>query len=174
MKVLGRELSRGYLFIIKAIGLIIIWKIAYLQVIAPYTPINRWLTQMVGVSTAGFFDWFGQKSYFDGQFLFINDIQSVLVADGCNGLELFALFLGFLIISPGSFLGKFLYSLGGVLLIFLANIIRVYLLGFNYLNNPSTFEFNHKYTYLGFVYLIIFTLWILWIEVINKRKFIEA
>lgn len=174
MRLFGKKLSAGQLFIIKAVGLIVIWKMAYALVIAPYTSINPWLTNAVGVSTATFFDWFGMTSHFYHGFLYINDLPSVFIGNPCNGLELHALFLGFLLISPGAVWKKILYSCLGILLIFLANIVRVYLLGFNYVNNPSTFEFNHKYTYLGLVYVLIFVLWIVWIEVINKRKIVEA
>ncbi|MEQ8471347.1 MAG: archaeosortase/exosortase family protein [Marinoscillum sp.] len=174
MRLFGKKLSAGQLFIIRALGLIVVWKVAYSMVIAPYTTINPWLTNAVGSSTAAFFDWFGMNSQFQNGFLYINNLQSVFIGHPCNGLELHALFIGFLLISPGTVLKKVLYTCVGVMLIFLANIVRVYLLGFNYVNNPSTFEFNHKYTYLGLVYLLIFILWIVWIEVVNKRRIVEA
>lgn len=171
MQLTGIKLRSGHWFIIKAVALILLWKLAYVWVIEDHTNINPWLTNLVGSSTSIFFNWFGQNSQFDGYALTIGGLRSVTIAHACNGLELHALFLGFILITPGRPLIKVIYSLGGIVLIFLINVCRVYLLGLNYLNNLSTFEFNHKYTYLGMVYLLIFLLWIVWIEWINKKHF---
>jgi exosortase/archaeosortase family protein len=158
-------------FIIKAVSLVLIWEVSYFTFISKYTGIDSWLTGKVGESTGYVFNWLGLKSHFDGKYLYINEMKSVLVADGCNGLGLFALFIGFILITPGKIIHKLLYSLVGLSLLFFANLTRVYLLGVNYINNPSTFVFNHKYTYLWAVYLIVFALWMIWLEIINKKHF---
>jgi exosortase/archaeosortase family protein len=161
-------------FITKAISLVLLWEIVYDTLISKHTNIDFWLTNKVGESTGQLFNWLGKSSHFDGRYLYVDNIKSVVVADACNGLGLFALFLGFIIITPGKILHKFLYSIAGLTVLFFINMTRVYLLSVNYLKNPSTFEFNHKYTYLWLIYLAVFFLWILWLEVINKKHFARS
>ncbi len=165
------KISAQYRFAIRAVSLIILWKALYWGFILPFTSLNPWLTNKVGASAAGVFNWLGASSSFDGLYLYVSNTKSVLIGDPCNGLELFVLFIGFIVITPGKWIHKIVYGFLGLSILFFVNVVRVYLLGFNYLKSPATFEFNHKYTYLLFVYAIIGVLWFLWIEVINKKHF---
>ena len=174
MEILGHSLRPKHWFVVKAVSLLILWKIIYAWIISDYTSIDYRLTKLVANSSSYLFQWFGHESQFTGTCITIDGVPSVCITNPCNGLELYPLFVAFIFITPGRILHKILYSLLGVAIIFLTNTIRVYLLGINFVNNPSTFEFNHKYTYLWFVYLFIFILWIVWIEVINKKNFGKA
>ncbi|MFT6337734.1 MAG: exosortase/archaeosortase family protein [Parvicella sp.] len=170
----NKEIKPGYWFIIKAISLMVLWKVMYYSGFLDSSGINSWLTNRVGGDTSIFFQLIGYDSQFDQSNLVIDGIRSVFIGHPCNGLELHALFLGFIIITPGKLIVKFWYGVLGIALIYGINILRVYLLGTNFINNPSTFEFNHKYTYLGLVYLLVFILWIIWVEVVNKKSLAQA
>lgn len=163
----------GQWLIIKGIALILFLKTIYILIIAKYTNVDDWLTRAVGSSTAKLCSWLGRESRFEEGFLILSGIRSVYIGNACNGLELYALFSGFLLITPGKLLSKALYVLLGSGLIFLINTARVYLLGINFIHNPSTFEFNHKYTYLGLVYLAVFVLWMVWVELISKKELVR-
>lgn len=78
------------------------------------------------------------------------------VGSACNGLELFALFVGFIVCFPGSILPKVLFSVLGTGFLFSINILRELALSFNFLYFRSSLEFNHKYTYAIAVYVIVF------------------
>jgi exosortase/archaeosortase family protein len=171
MTLFGKEIRSSHWFIFRAISLIVLWKVFYFLILIPFFNINEWLTNNVGNTTSSLFNVFSRESLFDGRYLFIEGQKSVIIADSCNGLEVYALFVGFIIMAPGRLITKIIYCLGGLAILFSSNILRVYLLGLNYLNNYSTFEFNHHYTYQGLIYLIIFALWLIWIEVINKKYF---
>ena len=174
MKVFGTKISSRNWFITKAIVLILCWQFVYHMVLAPYTSIDEWLTKNVGNGTAWVFRQFGEDSSFREGYLYVNGVRSVGIADPCNGLELYALFIGFILITPGRLITKVVFGLFGFTLLYTANIGRVYLLGVNFLKNPASFEFNHKYTYLWSVYFIVFVLWMVWIEVINKKSFAKS
>jgi len=105
-----------------------------------------------------------------GEYLIINEVRSVGVGNSCNGLEVMALFIGFLLIVPGNWQRKTGYMFFGLALIYGANVVRVILLGYNYMENPQTFEFNHKYTYKIAVYAVVFLLWVLWVEKLSGLK----
>ena len=97
--------------------------------------------------------------------LVYSDKQAVLlVADACNGLELFALFTGFILAFPGKWKYKAIFIPAGIFLIFLINVLREIALSLNYKFFQETFELNHKYTYVFIVYIFVFIIWRYWLK----------
>ena len=94
----------------------------------------------------------------------IDNEPVVLVADECNGLELFVLYAGFIICFPGKIKFKLIFIPIGILLIYFVNVIREIVLALNYKFFRESFEFNHKYTYVLIVYIFVFILWRIWIK----------
>lgn len=105
--------------------------------------------------------------------IYIDSTPAVLVADPCNGLELFALFIGFFLCFPGSWISKTIFIIFGVTFLFLLNILREIMLALNYHYFQSSFDFNHKYTFAIFVYLAVFLIWRFWLNrymIISHKK----
>ncbi len=175
------QLTRLQQFLVKGIGLLVIWQIVYSMMLEPSGVIDLPLTYLVSEGATTALNWLGVDSYYEsyqhklepalsGTILYIDGVQSVGIGNACNGLEIMVLFIGFLLIFPGKANTKIWYLLFGLLLIYIANIIRVILLGINYIESPSTFDFNHKYTYKIAVYVIVFILWVIWVEKLSGVK----
>lgn len=165
------NLHPGIRFVIKALIMILIWKVVYVYIIYPHTSLNFWLTNLVGNTSATFLNWLGHHSEFDhGRYIVINGVKSVIVDHSCNGLELLALFLGFMVLTNGAVIKRVVFSLLGLVIVYIINALRVMLLGLNFIYYPNSFEFNHKYLYLGVVYLVILGLWLIWTDVIRGKK----
>lgn len=86
----------------------------------------------------------------------------VHIEHGCNGIALMVLFAGFILAYPGPWRKKLWYIPAGVVVIHLVNILRVAGLAINHQVSHSSFEFNHKYTFLIIVYAFVFWLWMIW------------
>lgn len=160
-------------FIIKAVIVFVIWQILYQGFVKPDGRVDDWLTEAVSESTVFGLILVGFDSYQKDNVIYINGEQSVMVGDACNGLELFALFAGFLIAFPGKFWSKVVYSGIGILVIAFANVIREMLLAINYNYFRASFELNHKYTYALAVYALVFVIWMHWLNrysVVAKAK----
>lgn len=103
--------------------------------------------------------------------------HSIWVGDPCNGLELFALFAGFVIAYPGKWKNKLLFIPIGIVVIHLVNVIRVAALAYIVYLNPDWLAFNHTYTFTITVYSLVFLLWYLWASGWNfcpdKEKTVE-
>lgn len=82
------------------------------------------------------------------------------IADGCNGLELFILYIGFIIAIPASWKRKLLFALAGVLIIHVVNILRCVGLAFIAINWRGQFEFAHHYLFKVIVYGVVFLMWV--------------
>jgi exosortase family protein XrtF len=114
---------------------------------------------------------FGFKDHFQAidQFIFCDGRKQLRVGEECNGVVLFALFAGFVLCYPGSWKHKLWFIPLGMLLIMLANVLRISLLTINYKYYRSSFAFNHHVTFTYLVYLFIFLLWVVWVNKFGKK-----
>lgn len=101
----------------------------------------------------------GELAYMD--FLFLNNKKIVGVADGCNALELYVLYVGFLLSFPSSIKRIFFFSITGIIAIYFANIIRLAALSSMNMHSVSAANMAHHYIFKMIVYALIFGLWIL-------------
>jgi exosortase/archaeosortase family protein len=87
------------------------------------------------------------------------------MGDPCNGIILFALFSSFIIAFPGPLKSKIWFIPSGIIIIYLANVLRVVLLAIIQLYvSRSTLEFHHTYTFTYMVYSLIFFMWWIWVN----------
>lgn len=94
----------------------------------------------------------------------LNGTDAVALAPGCSGLELMALFLGFIIAYPGKALYKIVFGCIGIFGIFITNIARVIALAINITFSYESFEINHQYSYNFVMYGLVFLLWMWWVN----------
>lgn len=151
-------------FLIRSGIAYVIWLIAFYGYLQPDGRLNRFLTDLVIKGTVIGLDLFGYETHGKGDLVYIDNQAVVLVADACNGLELFALYAGFLICFPGKLIWKFIFIPIGIGVIFLVNVLREIVLSLNYKFFQETFEFNHKYTYVLVVYTVVFLIWRFWLK----------
>jgi exosortase family protein XrtF len=161
-----RELSPLKAFLFKAVALFVIWQALYSFWLGPSAALDDWLTLQVALQSVDFLQLLGKNSYLQTEInrLILEGQGAVYVTKACNGLSLGALFIGFIFSAPGRWWHKAVFILVGSLLIFYSNVLRVGLLAINYIKNPETFDFNHKYTYALAVYALVFLLWMIWVN----------
>ena len=92
----------------------------------------------------------------------IDGTSCLWVGDSCNGITLFALFIGFVVAYPGSIKNKLWFIPLGMILIHIINILRIVGLCMVLYYSPKTLDFNHTYTFTIIVYAFVFGLWLLW------------
>lgn len=151
-------------FAINSIIAIVIWMILYYGFIVPDGRVNSFLTKTVVQGTMIGLQLLKYETSQQGSIIFIEDEPVVAVADGCNALELFALYVGFLICFPGRMKYKLIFIPFGIIMIYLINVVREITLALNYKFYRESFEFNHKYTYVLIVYIFVFAIWRFWIK----------
>ena len=160
-------------FVIRAVLIFIGWLGLYHGFILPNGTANQWLTEKVVIGTKVGLDllgydtthgWVNETDEDTSRYIYIDGQPVVLVADACNGLELMALFIGFLFAFPGPWKYKALLIPIGTVVIFIINVLREVVLALNYKYFQESFDFNHKYTYVFIVYLAIFMIWRFWLN----------
>ena len=94
-------------------------------------------------------------------YLYLNGRKIVGVADPCNALELYVLYLGFLFSFPASLKRVLLFSIVGIVVIYSANIIRLAALASMNIHRIKAIDMAHHYVFKLIVYGLIFGLWVL-------------
>jgi exosortase family protein XrtF len=93
----------------------------------------------------------------------------VWIGTACNAISLFALFSIFIFSFPGSWKHKIWFIPMGLMIIHIANVLRVSLLAIIAFKNVKYLNFNHTYTFTILIYSIIFILWMWWINKFSKN-----
>lgn len=158
-------------FILKALGIYLVWNLIYEKWIGPARSLDE---AIIGNTTdiAGFlleasrFDIFRSTNRLIG----IDGSNGLWVGDSCNGLDLFVLFAGFIIAFPGKALFKMIFIPTGILIIHLINVLRIYSLAILQVYAPETVDFNHSYTFTFLVYGMIFLMWMFWVKRFSGLK----
>lgn len=106
----------------------------------------------------------------DYQVIGVDGSSGVWIGSKCNSITLFALFSVFIIAYPGVIKHKLWFIPLGVLIIHTLNICRVVALALIAFYSPESLNFNHTYTFTFLIYIVIFTLWVIWINKFSKPK----
>lgn len=145
--------------------LYVTWMILYYFVIKVHTNWDYHLNYNIVNLTHHFMGWFGVNTLIeiesDHVLLFMDggNYRGIWVGDECNGFKLFSIFSIFIIAFPGDWKKKLWFIPLGLLIVHLANILRVAALVLINNHYPQYLDFNHLYTFTIFVYAIIFLLW---------------
>jgi exosortase family protein XrtF len=171
--------NKGVFFLVKALLLYVLWAISYRLFLHEKSPIDFFLIDNITSATANILQIFGYQMMTlpaDVDTLGVVGIDGshgVLIGYPCNGLELFALFAGFVVAYPGNIKTKLWFIPLGLLSIHLLNIIRVIGLALLAYHAPEKLEFNHTYTFTFIVYSFVFVLWIIWALKLSGEVIIE-
>ncbi|MDQ7917362.1 exosortase family protein XrtF [Mesonia sp. MT50] len=100
----------------------------------------------------------------------INNEYVARIVEGCNAISVMILFVAFIIAFHSNFKKTFLFGLTGAILIYALNIIRVALLCIGIHEYPEYASFLHDIVFPGFIYGLVFLLWMLWVRMNTKTK----
>lgn len=164
---LNREMK---VFLVKLIIFIITWEALYVFLFKPKrildSLLTEWLTFCVTGALNFFFNLTPRATWINDT---INDASLIqrsgktvlTIFDDCNGLDLFIIYLAFILLLPYPSKRKWIFSIGGLIAIFIGNIFRCVSLYWIYMHFRGMFDFNHHYIFTIFMYLIIFYGWVL-------------
>jgi len=166
-------------FIFKAFTILVIWKVLYLAFLLPNRILDKPLTYSVGVATTWLLNTYTGSSDYSTrsevsnvatdqgytpmplQKIFFHQNNVVSIEDGCNALELFVLYAGFIICMPAKALRKTLFIVGGIIAIYITNVIRCAGVAYIILYHPRYANFAHHYVFTFVVYGLIIALWLI-------------
>jgi exosortase/archaeosortase family protein len=165
-------------FFVKLIALAVVWQSCYNLFLKPIRVPDNWLTNIVTAGSGLWIKLFMAPSHNitwtinnPGSFIQDNGRMILSIYDVCNGLDIIVIYLAFIILLPSTFRRKLIFSVAGIAVIVLSNIIRCVSLYWIYVHYHSSFDFNHHYVFTILMYLVIFGGWLLFIK---KQKGYET
>ncbi len=135
-------------------------------------PLTQWITQQVSFLLSLIDpDIHAVEVPGSGNVAIDNSARRVLlVFEGCNGLNVMIVFVCFLAAFRGNAKATFFFAIAGILMIYVMNLGRVATLYYIAEQFPRYLYFFHKYLLTGLLYIVVFGLWILWV---NRYQHVE-
>lgn len=149
-------------FIIRGLALVIGWNIVYHFLLMPAGIPDNQLTAAVQWGTSKMLSPFFADVTQSGASIFINGKQSINIAPQCNGLELIMLYIGFIICIPAGIRRMVVFTLTGIAVIYILNVLRCSLLAWMYYDHHSLANFAHHYAFKLVIYAAVFYGWVLY------------
>ncbi|GAA4498602.1 archaeosortase/exosortase family protein [Hymenobacter ginsengisoli] len=140
------------------------WLIGYEGFIGPDGRLDTWLATNIAAASAGLLRVLGFAASAASSLLLMNNRPAVIVGAPCDGLVLYALFAGFIVAFPAPARPKLWFIPGGIVALYLLNIVRVGALALNQHYAHQSVDFNHHYTFSFVVYAFICLLWVQWVR----------
>jgi exosortase family protein XrtF len=86
------------------------------------------------------------------------------IIEGCNGISVVILFVSFVIAFAGRFSTTLFFLLGGSVLIYVLNVIRIAILSLLLCRFPAYEHLLHGVIFPLFIYGVVFILWFVWVN----------
>ncbi|MGB0888410.1 MAG: exosortase X [Vicingaceae bacterium] len=159
------------IFLIKAIGLYLLWFLIYDLWLKKTGVFDDLVVDNVVYFCVQILTGLGYMINVDYHSLGIpGGAAQVFVGSGCNGVEMMALFAGFVIIFEGNWKHKLWFIPLGIIILHFLNILRVISLMFIAHDSLESLDFNHKYTFTIILYILTFVGWMIWVKYFSKTK----
>lgn len=160
-------------FFIKLLILVSVWFVVYALILRPPRIIDRPITNFITACVTKAINLSSVDEKLTWREDFKNGERNFLIKEGkdifgiydvCNGIDLMFIYIGIIALLPSSLKRKIIFSLTGIIVIVLANIIRVYSLYFIYFYYKPAFDISHHYIFTIFIYILIFYGWLLFVK----------
>jgi exosortase/archaeosortase family protein len=157
------------LFVVITLGFHKLWWAfsPHIYSISAFTAIATWLAATVYTASA----WFDAHVFGMDIVLYATNVihfnannTAIYVNESCSGFKQMWQVVILFLLFPGPWKYKLWYIPMGMLAMFLFNIIRIVGLSFTMIHWPQQWDFIHMWIFRPFYYLIIFILWVVWVE----------
>lgn len=163
--------SEVIIFFAKALSIYIVWFLIYDLWMLPDGRVDLWLSEHIVRVSGGILSILGFDVYASGRIIGLVGTNMLEIIDGCNGIEVIGLFIGFVVAYPGITLNRLVFVPIGIFLLYLTNIIRIVVLSIVQLHAPGIFTVTHDYSTTAIFYLVVFAMWVVWVNYGSKTFF---
>ncbi len=174
-------------FGVKAFILFIAWKLLYQSILIPIQQPDKWLTETTSLLTSIFLsnsrndgvysvihypsEQLSQYSIISKSIILRNNKKVIGISNACDALELIILYTAFLFCFPLKIKRVLCFSLIGIFVIFVCNLLRcIFISSINLSGHLQLADMAHHYLFKLIMYLLIFFGWVWYCKDINIEK----
>jgi exosortase/archaeosortase family protein len=96
------------------------------------------------------------------------------INDSCSGIKQIMQFVILMLVFPGPWKHKTWFIPLGVVIVHLTNVLRIIILAVVAANSPGNIKSTHDSYMRIMFYVVIFALWLLWVEKISVKKPVKS
>ena len=173
--ILGQDAAKNkravILFFVRLFIIFTCWFVFYGLILGPKRTLDKPLTNFITNSVTHCINlvsaeenqitWEPDKFSNNRNYLIRGGEKVFGIWDVCNGIDLMIIYIAVLFLLPYPLKRKLIFSVSGIVVITLANIVRVFILYFIYFKQRSAFDFSHHYLFTILMYILIFYGWLL-------------
>lgn len=100
----------------------------------------------------------------------VNNKPVARIIEGCNAISIIILYISFIIAFKGSFKNTILFIIGGSLLIYYFNIVRIAIISIAIYEYPVYEKTLHEVVFPLLIYGLTFLLWFIWVKKFASLK----
>lgn len=104
-------------------------------------------------------------------FMWFSNGGYVQVNESCSGLKQFYQIVVLFVLFPGPWRHKLWFIPMSILIMHFVNILRIVILSIMVLWKPDYWDFTHDWILRPGFYVVIFGLWVVWVEKFRKKVF---
>lgn len=149
-------------FFLRGLVVWVVWYVVYDLWLEPLGTFDRILSHNLVSVSGDILTAFGFKVFLHDRVIGLAGMSGIIIITPCDGMEAMGLFLGFIHAFPGNIRRRWLFSLAGLLVIYMTNIVRICSLVLTQKYWPDLFDFTHHYSTTAIFYVIVFLLWVIW------------
>ncbi|WP_430411681.1 exosortase family protein XrtF [Kordia sp.] len=133
------------------------------------------ITRIVANQTEAIIDTFGysttvvQHETEPTMKLLVNEAYVGRIVEGCNSISVLILFITFVIAFTGNLKNTLLFALAGSVCIYIANLLRIVVLGIGLYRFPEYEYILHHIIFPTIIYGMVFLLWMFWVKKFSKK-----
>jgi exosortase family protein XrtF len=168
---LFNEYKASILFLVRFLGIYIVGNVFYGLWVESFGKIADPITVIVASHTAKFLTLAGTEDVTILPSLLLPNVSLMLgghvvvnVYEGCNAINVSILFIAFLFAYKSNLIKTLIFTITGLLSIYLFNLVRVGGLFLVALYFPNHLYLMHKFVFTGVIYAFIFALWFFWVK----------
>jgi len=175
-----KEFKPTILFLLKFVGIYLVANVLYGIYVTAYSPGPDPITRIVSQQTAialGVCGWPSTTKDDERKpttQLIYNGRSVLAIYEGCNGINIMIIFVAFLVAFGPINKRLWIFTLAGILIIHLMNLVRISVLFWVVLYLPDFTYFMHKYFFTAILFVIVFVLWIVWVRRFSHLKEIQT
>ena len=134
--------------------------------------VDLWLSEHIVALGGTMLTAMGFEVFAEGRLIGLARLEHAGIIDGCNGIEVIGLFVGFVVAYPGRNLNRVLFLCPSVFFVlYLTNIIRILVLAITQVHAPGNFDITHDYSTTAIFYLVVFGYVGGWVNYGERRFF---
>ena len=102
--------------------------------------------------------------------LFVKGKNIAGISEGCNAISIMILFIAFIFSFTKKLKPTLLFSLLGLIIIYIMNILRIVILIICLYHYPEYSSPLHNYVFPAMIYGVVFLLWMYWVNSFKKKQ----